>query len=176
MRNILLVVLACSGIIISGCGTLPMTSWEDHETREFTIDVRSEPEDAEIYFDNTLVGRTPASSLLIGIPSTTIYYLGGVDDHIAQGTHYLRVSKKGYKDAVEAIEFEREDMVGVTHGYSIKKGKYHFVLEPAPQAIQESSSSEVSKAEEIGKYKELLDKGAITKEEFEQKKKQLLGL
>jgi len=33
-----------------------------------------------------------------------------------------------------------------------------------------------SNADEITKYKELLDKGAITKEEYEQKKKQLLGL
>lgn len=39
-----------------------------------------------------------------------------------------------------------------------------------------NSSDETSNAEEIKKYKELLDCGAITKEEFEKKKKQLLGL
>lgn len=44
-----------------------------------------------------------------------------------------------------------------------------------------SSSSEavvgtLSAADEIKKYKELLDIGAISQEEFEQKKKQLLGL
>lgn len=33
-----------------------------------------------------------------------------------------------------------------------------------------------SEAEELGKYKELLDGGVITQEEFDQKKKQLLGL
>jgi predicted Zn-dependent peptidase len=33
-----------------------------------------------------------------------------------------------------------------------------------------------SPADEIRKYKELLDDGVITQEEFEQKKKQLLGL
>lgn len=33
-----------------------------------------------------------------------------------------------------------------------------------------------SNAEEIQKYKDLLDNGTITKEEFEAKKKQLLGL
>ena len=33
-----------------------------------------------------------------------------------------------------------------------------------------------SNADELGKYKELLDKGVITQEEFEAKKKQLLGL
>lgn len=35
---------------------------------------------------------------------------------------------------------------------------------------------EVSAAEEIKKYKELLDQGIITESEFEQKKKQLLGI
>ena len=37
-------------------------------------------------------------------------------------------------------------------------------------------SYKVSEAEELGKYKELLDSGAITQEEFDAKKKQLLGL
>ena len=33
-----------------------------------------------------------------------------------------------------------------------------------------------SQADEIKKYKELLDSGAITQEEYDSKKKQLLGL
>lgn len=40
----------------------------------------------------------------------------------------------------------------------------------------ESVKSEFGTAEEIKKYKELLDSGAITQEEFDAKKKQLLGL
>ena len=36
--------------------------------------------------------------------------------------------------------------------------------------------NQVSEADELGKYKELLDKGVITQEEFDAKKKQLLGL
>lgn len=39
-----------------------------------------------------------------------------------------------------------------------------------------SASQSSSAADEIRKYKELLDEGIITEEEFEQKKKQLLGL
>ena len=35
---------------------------------------------------------------------------------------------------------------------------------------------QASEADELGKYKELLDKGVITQEEFDAKKKQLLGL
>ena len=41
---------------------------------------------------------------------------------------------------------------------------------------QVSQSTNVSSADEIKKYKELLDMGAITQEEFDLKKKQLLGL
>ena len=38
------------------------------------------------------------------------------------------------------------------------------------------SVSSVSSADELGKYKTLLDQGVITQEEFDAKKKQLLGL
>ena len=43
----------------------------------------------------------------------------------------------------------------------------------APTINQESHQSN---ADEIKKYKELLDSGIITQEEFDAKKKQLLGL
>lgn len=42
--------------------------------------------------------------------------------------------------------------------------------------VSKNSSSSDSIAEEIKKYKELLDIGAITQEEFDAKKKQLLQL
>ena len=41
---------------------------------------------------------------------------------------------------------------------------------------KEAHNVPVSHADELKKYKELLDAGAITQEEFEAKKKQLLGL
>lgn len=43
-------------------------------------------------------------------------------------------------------------------------------------ASYSAGETPTSAADEIKKYKELLDIGAITQEEFEQKKKQLLGL
>lgn len=43
---------------------------------------------------------------------------------------------------------------------------------PASTIIENSTSS----ADEIRKFKELLDEGMITQEEYEAKKKQLLGL
>lgn len=39
-----------------------------------------------------------------------------------------------------------------------------------------SAAPQVSNADEIAKYKQLLDMGAISQEEFDAKKKQLLGL
>lgn len=47
-------------------------------------------------------------------------------------------------------------------------------LRPAPQPS--ASQSGVDAADELKKYKELLDMGAITQEEFDRKKQQLLGL
>lgn len=46
----------------------------------------------------------------------------------------------------------------------------------APVAPAASTANNASAAEEIKKYKDLLDAGAITEEEYEAKKKQLLGL
>ena len=42
--------------------------------------------------------------------------------------------------------------------------------------IQTSNITQTSNTEELKKYKELLDSGIITQEEFDAKKKQLLGL
>lgn len=51
------------------------------------------------------------------------------------------------------------------------------VITNAPETeTSATATATISPADEIKKYKELLDSGAITKEEFEAKKKQLLGL
>lgn len=47
---------------------------------------------------------------------------------------------------------------------------------PAPQPVQQVVEQKTSPADEIRKYKGLLDDGIISQEEFEAKKKQLLGL
>ena len=44
------------------------------------------------------------------------------------------------------------------------------------EAVNPPNYTSTSPADEIAKYKELLDSGAITQEEFDAKKKQLLGL
>ncbi len=55
----------------------------------------------------------------------------------------------------------------------IERQNYRKSIEPL---TNEFLKAEPSSADEIKKYKELLDIGAITQEEFEAKKKQLLGL
>ncbi len=46
----------------------------------------------------------------------------------------------------------------------------------ANEAVSQANTTEVSTADEIKKFKELLDMGVITQEEFDAKKKELLGL
>lgn len=52
----------------------------------------------------------------------------------------------------------------------------NYLKQGSPSGQEGSEDSLNSNADEICKYKKLLDDGVITKEEFEQKKKQLLGL
>ncbi len=66
-------------------------------------------------------------------------------------------------------------MVGKTHAQNINQ-KIHEALTQSKQNTQQPTGSTISLADEIKKYKELLDLGAITQEEFDGKKKQLLGL
>lgn len=49
-------------------------------------------------------------------------------------------------------------------------------FESEKSAISNTSHSNISTADELKKFKELLDMGVITQEEFDAKKKQLLGL
>ena len=69
-------------------------------------------------------------------------------------------------------------MVGRAHAKNINE-KIHEALALSKQGSMKSNepdSNSNSAADEIKKYKGLLDMGAITQEEYEMKKKQLLGL
>lgn len=61
-------------------------------------------------------------------------------------------------------------LIGMISNGRIKQNG--ILAEEKPQYIQNN----ISNADELGKYKDLLDKGVITQEEFDMKKKQLLGL
>jgi len=81
-------------------------------------------------------------------------------------------SKKGILDATQdenTVIFTKKDNELV---YQIKAK----IEELMSQQHATYTANQISSADEIRKYKELFDDGIITKEEFEQKKKQLLGL
>jgi hypothetical protein len=54
------------------------------------------------------------------------------------------------------------------------KGKIEGLMQKSRQSINQTV--QVSSADEIKKFKQLLDEGIITKDEFDKKKKELLGL
>lgn len=68
------------------------------------------------------------------------------------------------------------NIVTLILAYQIKNTKY----DPEPAQVDNQASTkpnnEANIPEELKKYKELLDSGVITQEEFDAKKKQLLGL
>jgi uncharacterized membrane protein len=91
---------------------------------------------------------------------------------------------------IDNISYETDGLYGhviinsLSKSYSMlvsyKKNILQLIQETFESAIQEaikgsnSSGNSSSVADEIKKYKELLDMGAITEEEFEKKKKELL--
>lgn len=70
--------------------------------------------------------------------------------------------------AVTTTKIGNDNLVSVT-GTAVK-------VKDAEQATVNANDSTVSGADEIIKYKNLLDSGIITQDEFDAKKKQLLGL
>ncbi len=53
---------------------------------------------------------------------------------------------------------------------------YQYVPIPTPSYAQTTQTTEANPVERLTQYKELLDKGIITQEEFDAKKKEILGL
>ena len=68
--------------------------------------------------------------------------------------------------------------IAFPHGYKYLEAGHEIQrrFTAYQQTSAASSSTTPSVADEIRKYKELLDQGAITAEEYEMKKRQLLGL
>ena len=111
------------------------------ETLTFYVDITSEPNDAEIYFDNQLVGRTPAYHLPLIVPA---YYtpskpIVSSGYYELKGDHAIRISKQGYIDINKVLNFYH-DSVG--DSYKLAKSEYHFDLQPrTPSPAQQSAQS-----------------------------------
>ena len=67
----------------------------------------------------------------------------------------------------EGSEQEKKTGTAVTHSEAEK---------PQPSTVEKPQPQKDDKFEEIVKFKDLLDRGIITQDEFERKKKELLNL
>ena len=102
---------------------------------------------------------------------SAISAIGGLASALGGGsifhTHHLKGQADRYADQI--VDYSRCPFCHSTDISEIKDGE-------AAQKSNNASAPAASPVEEIKKYKELLDMGIITQEEFEEKKRQLLGL
>ena len=101
-----------------------------------------------------------AISAVGGVAST----MGGTIFH----THHLQGQADRYADKI--IDYNR---CPACHSNNIVELKEDETIQPTQNI---PTNEKVSPADELKKFKELLDMGVITQEEFDAKKKQLLGL
>jgi len=161
------VVLFAFIIQMTGCATI----LKDKTTK---VKIDSEPQGAEI-FNNVRRGKL----VKIGQTPTTLILNN-------KHNYYLIFRKNGYKETGYTLRS------GVATGWMlvsfvccifpawidfVTKNARNFRYDEIKVSLGPALPMEFkgSIADELLKYKKLLDSGAITKTEFEQKKKQLLG-
>lgn len=116
----------------------------------------------EIYFSDVIGVQAKAPSITLGyiqFETASIMMNNGGDNFFNENTFTYNESDLPNGLADEVVRFVKEKVA------EFKKAKNSTVV------MQASSS-----ADELKKFKELLDMGAITEEEFNAKKKELLGL
>ena len=137
--------------------------------------------DLEVYEDHLVyIGKTTAQSVVMGLAynGSKEYYFCDLTsvNYKAPGiiNGYLSFEYPGSQHIQETIWFNRKkDIVA-----EFKKA-YEYIKERIAFYKKQKSSTtiqQLSSAEELKKFKELLDADIITQEEFDAKKKQLLGL
>jgi len=125
------VLIFVCAVLLAGCA-IPIRSVDRDVPEEvlvtYKLNIASEPPGADIYINDTLVGVTPSKDT--PFPAKLNYWrtIGG--DVYKQKEHYLlKLSKEGYKNVVEAIEFEAFNVTMWNSEIRLKKKDYHFVLE-----------------------------------------------
>ena len=103
---------------------------------------------------------------------TQIYYtdiisVSASDGGLLFGNAFLQLNTAGRTYTISAL--------AKINGFCYVKEQIEKKMATA-KSKPKSNSQSVSTADEIAKYKDLADKGVISKAEFEAKKKQLLGL
>ena len=94
--------------------------------------------------------------------------LAGGPDTMVRLTSFLSVGTGNVIRFPHGIDYKND-------AYRLRRAIMEYQKKPSEPKVPAPATS-ASIPDEIRKYKELLDMGAITQEEYDQKKKQLLGL
>ena len=125
-------------------------------------------------------------SSLIGGMRTVRQYIALTDTELTCNSYYGETAKLQYDKIIGVTKHDGLKSVAIQYGASRPlyftamlnyMEVYEFLTNKAnnSKSVEEqSSASDVT--EQVKKYKDLLDQGIITQEEFDAKKKQLLGL
>ena len=152
---------------------------------------------AILYSDHLVIDRTKSASVTftakgLNAPDKickTIYFrdIASIEFKEASKKMFVtingmfRVILKGSSIPVTASTAERNldpNLIQFMTEYNdaARKMKDYIEAELQRSPAEAPPASQISAAEEIKKFKELLDSGIITQEEFDAKKKQLLGI
>ena len=101
---------------------------------------------------------------------TLDFPLEAIISYSFRGQH-LDLQAPPRKISAESLKNYEEISAVLNKLFNERKNSVVHNVQPAPVVINNSSN-----ADELKKYKELLDMGAISQEEYDQKKKELLGL
>lgn len=109
-------------------------------------------------------------------PNTLMWY----EEFSPNVGFYIMIALALVNVAIPVIEFlkkRREKAIVLEPMEDIEQEEVNCdIVEDAPTNPEAQAVNAVSDVEELKKYKELLDSGIITQEEFDAKKKQLLGI
>lgn len=96
---------------------------------------------------------------------------GGIQDNNNKKVNLIRTTEDAFKDPnTLALRAFKKETANKTEEF------YNLVMEKINNNKKATPSSNGSVADEIKKFKELLDAGAITQEEYDAKKKELLNM
>ena len=129
MKHIIAVLI---GLILfgtlSGCATVEPTIFTPKNAFDFYFNISSVPDDAEVYINDRLFGRTPCKFPLT-VSFITQPGLGFT--YYPRENYVLRVSKDGYRDNITQIIFYSDSCNGpsLKPGEPAKEGTYNFNLE-----------------------------------------------
>lgn len=160
------------------CGTFLEDGWKDIVLRTWTgsgelrlkqhsLQVHWNGKDTEIPLKQIIsvsILKEPKSKLSPGMIRIQV---SGTSDTFLKLTSFLSVGNSNSIDFPHSMDYAEE-------AYKMKD--YIINYQATPSDVQLSRANEKDKFEEIKKYKELLDMGIVTQDEFDIKKKQLLEI